>query len=122
MKLLGQIAIIFAVCLASLFIVELLPFEFPAGVLGMFVLFVLLALRIVRIEHIKEKSDFLLGNMAFFFVPSGVGIINYFGALKSSIIQIFIICVITTFTTFAVTALSIKLTLRLMRKGKGETP
>ena len=122
MKLLGQIAIIFTVCLASLFIVELLPFEFPAGVLGMFVLFVLLALRIVRIEHIKEKSDFLLGNMAFFFVPGGVGIINYFGALKSNIIQIFIICVITTFTTFAVTALSIKLTLRLMRKGKGETP
>jgi holin-like protein len=118
MKLLGQIAIVFAVCLASLFIAELLPFEFPAGVLGMFVLFALLALRVVRVAHIKEKADFLLANMAFFFVPGGVGIINYFGALKNSIPRIFIICVVTTFITFAVTALSIKLTLRLTQKGK----
>jgi holin-like protein len=118
MKIMGQIAVIFAVCFVSLFMAELLPFEFPASVLGMFVLFVLLAIRVVRVEHIKEKSDFLLSNMAFFFVPGGVSIINYFSLVKSSIIQIFVICVITTFITFAATALGVALTIRLMQKGK----
>ena len=40
--------------------------------------------RILKIEHVQEKADFLLSNMAFFFVPAGVSIINYFDELKSA--------------------------------------
>ena len=56
--------------------------------------------------------------MAFFFIPAGVSIINYFDVLKSSVVQLVIICVVSTVITFAVTAWSVKLTLRLM-KGAG---
>ena len=82
----------------------------------MILLFLLLSIGVLKIEHIREKSDFLLANMAFFFIPAGVSVINYFDVLKSSLLPLLAICVITTVVTFAATAYSIKLTLHLMRK------
>ena len=105
MKIIRQIGIIFTVCWLSLVIEKLLPFTFPAS---------------LKIEHIQEKADFLLGNMAFFFVPAGVSIMNYFDVLKHSIVQLVFVCIISTIITFAVTAWSVKLTLRLMKSRKPE--
>ena len=120
MKIIIQIGIIFTVCWLSLVIEKLLPFAFPASVIGMVLLFFCLFTGILKIEHIQEKADFLLGNMAFFFVPAGVSIMNYFDVLKHSAVQLIIICVVSTIITFAVTAWSVKLTLRLMKDGKSE--
>lgn len=97
----------------------LLPIDFPASVIGMILLFALLVFRVLKVEHIREKSDFLLANMAFFFVPAGVSIINYFDVLKSSVVQLLLICLFTTVLTFAATAGSIRLTLKLMNRRKG---
>ena len=114
MKIIRQIGIIFTVCWLSQVIAEFLPFDFPASVIGMIFLFICLLTGMLKIEHIQEKSDFLLGNMAFFFVPAGVSIMNYFDILKSSAVQLLIICIVSTVITFAVTAYSVKLTMKLI--------
>ena len=119
MKIIYQIGIIFSLCWVSQIVEKLLPFDFPASVIGMVLLFVLLSCKILKVEHIREKSDFLLANMAFFFVPAGVSIINYFDVLKSSVVQLLLICLFTTVLTFAATAGSIRLTLKLMNRRKG---
>lgn len=118
MKIIKQIGIIFTVCWVSQLIELLLPFDFPASVIGMILLFILLSTKILKIEHIQEKSDFLLSNMAFFFIPAGVSMINYMDILKSNALQLVIICVITTVLTFAATAYSIKLTMYLINRKK----
>ena len=114
MKIIKQIGIIFTVCWLSQVIAEFLPFDFPASVIGMIFLFICLLTGLLKIEHIQEKSDFLLGNMAFFFVPAGVSIMNYFDILTRSAVQLLIICVVSTFITFAVTAYSVRLTMKLL--------
>ena len=118
MKIIRQIGIIFTVCWLSQVIAEFLPFDFPASVIGMIFLFICLVTGLLKIEHIQEKSDFLLGNMAFFFVPAGVSIMNYFDILKSSAVQLLIICIVSTVITFAVTAYSVKLTMKLIDRRK----
>ena len=118
MKIIRQIGIIFTVCWLSQVIAEFLPFDFPASVIGMIFLFICLVTGLLKIEHIQEKSGFLLGNMAFFFVPAGVSIMNYFDILKSSAVQLLIICIVSTVITFAVTAYSVKLTMKLMDRRK----
>lgn len=120
MKIIKQIAIIFCVCWVSMVIEHFLPFAFSASIIGMILLFFCLLTGLLKIEHIQEKSDFLLSNMAFFFIPAGVSIINYFDVLKSNVWQILLICVITTFVTFGVTAFFIQLTIKLMKRGKKE--
>ena len=90
-KLLVQIGIVFGICLVGEGISRVLPFAFPASVISMILLFLLLLSGALKVEHIHEKGDFLLRNMAFFFIPSGVGLL------------------ITTVLTFAVSAVTIRL-------------
>ena len=71
MKIIKQIGIIFAICWISTVIEALLPFSFPASVIGMILLLLCLITGVLKIHHIQEKSDFLLSNMAFFFIPAG---------------------------------------------------
>ncbi len=118
MKIVTQVGIIFSICWISQIIEKLLPFSFPASVIGMILLFILLCVHILKVDYIREKSDFLLENMAFFFIPAGVSIINYFDVLKNWVVQLIMICVVSTVVTFAVTAYSMKLALYLMQKKK----
>lgn len=118
MKIIKQIGIIFTVCWLSQLFAELLPFEFPASVIGMIFLFLCLMTGMLKIEHIQEKSDFLLGNMAFFFVPAGVSIMNYFDILRNSAIKLIIICVVSTVITFGVTAFSVTTVMKFMERRK----
>lgn len=118
MKIIKQFGIIFSLCWISVILEKYIPFPIPATVIGLILLFICLVTGILKIENIKEKSDFLLGNMAFFFVPAAVGIINYFDLLKESLIPLLIITVASTVITFAATAYSIKLTLKLMNRRK----
>ena len=118
MKIIYQIGIIFTLCWASEIIEGLLPFSFPASVIGMILLFILLAFRVLKVEHIREKSDFLLSNMAFFFIPAGVSIINYFDVLKGNVGKLLLICFFTTILTFAATAWTVRGVLRLQNRGK----
>ena len=116
MKILCQVGVIFGVCWVSQILESLLPFAFPASVIGMLVLFLLLITRLLRVEHIQEKSDFLLANMAFFFLPAGVSILNYLEVLRSAALALVVICLVTTVLTFGATAWSVQLTVRLMKK------
>lgn len=112
------VRVIFGVCWISLVIEHYLPFSFPASVIGMVLLLICLLTGFLKIEHVQEKADFLLSNMAFFFVPAGVSIINYFDELKSTAVQLILICIISTVVTFAVTAYSVMFTVHLMKKWK----
>lgn len=118
MKIICQIGVIFAVCWISQIIEAVLPFAFPASVIGMILLLALLISGVIRLEHIREKADFLLANMAFFFLPAGVSILNYVDVLQSCAVQLVIICLITTAVTFGATALSIRATLYLLERRK----
>ena len=115
MKIIIQTGIIFAVCWLSQIIEAILPFDFPASVIGMILVFLLLLLKILKVDHIKEKTDFILGNMSFFFLPAGVSIIQYLDVLKHTIVQLFIICLVSTVLTFAACAYSMKAVMRLMK-------
>ena len=112
MKIMMQIAIVFAICLLGQGIVAILPFPFPASVMGMLILFLLLLFKILKLEHIKEKTDFLLQNMAFFFIPSGVSIIENYDLLKGNIIKIFLIAIITLILTFVATAYTVSFVIK----------
>ena len=95
-----------------------LPVPFPASVIGMLLLLALLATGLLKIEHIREKADFLLANMAFFFLPAGVSVINYFDVLGRSAVALVLVCLLSTVITFGATALSIRFTLRLLERRK----
>lgn len=58
MKIVTQVGIIFSICWISQIIEKLLPFSFPASVIGMILLFILLCVHILKVDHIRENRIF----------------------------------------------------------------
>lgn len=108
MKVLKQIAVIFGICLLGQMAAELIPVPFPGSVMSMVFLFIIFMLNWIKPKTLSEVNGFLLENMAFFFIPSGVGIITQYDIIKNSVVQILIICVVSTVVTFAATAYTVK--------------
>lgn len=118
MKILKQIAVVFAICLVGEIIAQMIPVDFPASVLSMVLLLVLFLFKIIKVDHIQEKADFLLGNMAFFFIPAGVSIMDNYQYLADSIIPFILVCFISMIVTFVVTAYSVTIVMKILGGGK----
>lgn len=118
MKIIKQTSIIFFICWISVILEALLPFAFPASVIGMVLLLLFLLSGLLKVEHIREKSDFLLANMAFFFIPAGVNVMNYLDILRQNWLPLLAVCLLTTVITFAATAYSVRFTMSLLSKRK----
>lgn len=103
-----QIAIVFGIYLGGESISYFLPIPIPGNIIGMIGLFILLLIKWVKLRHIEDLGKFLINNMAFFFIPAGVSIVESVELIKNDIIPILIICILSTLITFAVTALTAK--------------
>ncbi len=114
MKLLIQFGIIFGVCWAGEGLASLLPL--PGSVISMILLFLLLLVRLLKPAHIAEKSSFLLKNMAFFFIPAGVAIMESIGILWENLLPFLTICVVSMIVTFAATAYTVRLVIWLQNR------
>lgn len=116
MKMILQIGVVLGICLLGEGISLLLPIPFPGSVIAMVLLFLLLLSQILHPDHIRQKSDFLLQNMAFFFIPAGVGIMEYAEELLPFLLPLLLICLITTILTFAASALTATLVIHIQQK------
>jgi holin-like protein len=68
---------------AGTFIASLLPITIPGSIIGMLILFVLLALQIIPAKWVKPGCSVLIRYMALLFVPIGVGVMQYYDLLKA---------------------------------------
>ena len=98
-----------------------LPIRFPASIISMVLLFILLLFGWCKEKQIREVSDFLLANMAVLFIPAGVSIINYFDDIRNVWPALLAIIIISTIVTFLVTAFTTQLMIRLMARRTADT-
>ncbi|WP_345828244.1 CidA/LrgA family protein [Erwinia sp. HDF1-3R] len=78
-------------------IASLLPVAIPGSIIGMLILFALLASQIMPVEWVRPGSHLLIRYMALLFVPISVGIMNYTQILSAQFGPIVISCVVSTF-------------------------
>lgn len=116
MKIIRQLAIIFAICALGELISQMLPFPMPGSIVGMVLLFLLLTFRIIKLKQVEDVGGFLLKNMAFFFIPAGVSLITVFNQISGKILQIVLICLLTTVLTFGITALTVRTVINVQNK------
>ncbi len=79
----------------------------PGSIIAMLLLVVSLELKIVKKEDIDQVANFLLNNMAMFFIPAGVGLICYFEIIKEEWIPILSAITISAILVLAVVGLII---------------
>lgn len=88
------------------FLASLLPITIPGSIIGMLILFVLLALQIVPAKWVKPGCSVLIRYMALLFVPIGVGVMQYYDLLKAQYGPIVVSCFISTLVVFLVVSWS----------------
>ena len=118
MNIMGELALIFGICLVGEGVAALLPVAFPASVISMVLLMVLLLTGVVKDRHIQTASHFLVANMAFFFLPSFVGLLEHVELLKSRALPLVFIVVATTPVVYLATAWTVRLLMLRYRNRK----
>lgn len=120
MNIMRQIAILFLICILGQGLSHFLPIPIPGSVIGMLLLLGLLLMKWVKIKHVETVGHFLLKNMAFFFIPAGVSVMENYAALQGKIIVLLLICIMTTIITFGATGIAVKMVIGLQEKTRGK--
>ena len=115
MKYLKQLLIILAFTGLGEILSRLIPFPIPAAIYGIVLMLIALGTGLLKPEHVKDVSSFLIGIMPVLFVPPSVRILEYWGIIGPNVAAIVIIAVSTTFLVFAVSGIVTQWIIR--RKG-----
>jgi holin-like protein len=110
--LLKQFSIILSIYFLGELIQKFSGLPVPGNVIGMLILFFGLSTGIIKLNMIGKISDFLLENLAFFFLPAGVSLIACFALLEGKWTAILVVSLISTVITLAVTGLTVELVKR----------
>lgn len=121
MKLFREALIIFGIYLVGELIVSLTHIPIPGNIIGLLLLLLGLCTKVIKVSQVETVANFFLDNLAFFFLPAGVSLMNSFGIIKASIIQIIIVCIITTAIIIASTGLIVQFIVNLLNKNKKGT-
>lgn len=104
MKIMLQLALICAICIAGNAISSVLPFTFPGSIIAMLLLFALFCLHILSPEQLNPTGTWLQKNMAFFFLPANLMILDELELISHVGLQILLIAFVSTVVTFAAAA------------------
>ena len=85
LKLFKQFTIIIFLSFLGEVLHTLIPFPIPASIYGIMILFVLLERKVLRIDDVREVSDFLIFIMPLLFIPPAVGLIDVWNELRASL-------------------------------------
>ncbi len=119
MQVIKEMVIIMVIYYTGLFLSQVIRpiILIPGNIIGMFILFVLLNMGILKVDHIKKVSSFLLKHMGFFFIPLGAAIYVLVDIVQPIWLQIIIVIVLTTVLVMGLTGKSVEW---MMKKDKNK--
>ena len=103
MKYLKQFGIIIVISLMGELLNELLPFSVPGSIYGLLLMLLALVTGEVKVSQVKETSSFLLDIMPILFIPSTVGLMDYFGVLSEILVPVLLVCIVGTALVMGIT-------------------
>lgn len=110
MKLLKQLSLILVILALGEYISSIISnfIVIPGSIIGIIILFLLLKIGIIKIDKVEDISNFLLDNMAIFFIPAGVSLIQSLDIISSNIIVLAITIIISTILVMSITAIVVE--------------
>lgn len=114
MKVIKQLCLILIILFIGESINKIFQIPIPGNVIGMIILLIGLTTGILKLSMVDLISKFLLDNLAFFFIPAGVGLINSLDVIGSQWFPIFAITLLSTIIVLITTGLTVQF---LKRRG-----
>ncbi|KAB8307311.1 murein hydrolase regulator LrgA [Erwinia endophytica] len=105
-RILRAFIIIYLCLYAGTVVSTLLPVAIPGSIIGMLILFTLLALQLLPVDWVKPGSTLLIRYMGLLFVPISVGIMSYTDILSAQFGPIVVSVVVSTFVVLVTVGLA----------------
>lgn len=105
MKYIFQIGIVAIVSLVGELLHYFIPLPIPASVYGLVLMFLLLCMKIIKLEQVEDVAGFMLAIMPVLFIEPSVGLMTSADAIKGKIIGLVLMCVLSTIAVTVVTGL-----------------
>ncbi|MDR0219736.1 MAG: CidA/LrgA family protein [Enterobacteriaceae bacterium] len=99
-------ALLYLCLIVGNFISAHLPFSLPGSIIGLLLLFCLLAFQILPAQWVKPGCSLLMKNMTLLFLPIGVGIMDYYPQLSQQILPITLSCIVSSIIVMITVAYS----------------
>ena len=122
MNYLKQFLIILTICLIGEILHAVIPLPIPASIYGLVLMLICLIAKIIPEEKVSAISDFLIGIMPVMFIPSAVGLMGYWEAIKPILLAVVVITVAMNVLVFAVSGRVTQAVIRMdnKKKARGE--
>ncbi|WP_317367593.1 CidA/LrgA family protein [uncultured Tyzzerella sp.] len=111
-----QLTILFFISFLSELISSLLPFTFPASLMAIIILFILLYSKLLGMKNIETVGEFLQKHIAIFFIPPAISLMDEFPYIKDKLIPILFITVVSFLLTFLSTAYTVKIVIKIQER------
>lgn len=82
-----------------------IPFPIPASIYGMILMLAALALKIVKVEQVKDAGSFLVSFLPVLFIAPTVNLLSCWDYIKNDLIALVFIIAVTTVLTFGASGL-----------------
>jgi len=113
--MLAAITLLLVFQLAGEVLAHALGLPVPGPVIGLALLFAVLAARRHVAASVRDTANGLLSHLSLLFVPAGTGVLVHLDRLGSELVPIGIALVASTVLTIAVTALTMRWLMRYVR-------
>ncbi len=102
---LPQIGILLGFWLAGEVLTYLLNSSIPGSIVGMILLTLSFEFKFIKLQQVEKSADFLIRNMAFFFIPPGVGLMVNLDLIANNAFAIIIATISSSILVLVITAL-----------------
>lgn len=111
-----ELSIIFLVTLAGEAISYILPIAIPSSIVALVLMLLLFAFKVIKPSDVETSGNWILANMAIFFIPACVSILDHMELLLSAWWQIIVISILSFILTFIVSGYTVILVQKLIAK------
>lgn len=96
LRIIYQIAILFGVYYIGNWIQDLLGLFIPGSVIGLILMFILLSTGVLHPKFIQHGSSYMVKHLVLFFIPTTVGVLNFYQLFIGKGILLIVITIISS--------------------------
>lgn len=96
LRIIYQIAILFGVYYIGNWIQDILGLFIPGSVIGLLLMFILLSTGILHPKFIQYGSSYMVKHLVLFFIPTTVGVLNFYQLFMGKGILLIVITIISS--------------------------
>lgn len=114
-KLLLQIIVVVGIYQVGVLLNSHVFVYIPSTIYGLILMFCLLYFKVLKLEFFKETAELTLKNLAFFFIPATLGIVDAFQIIEANLIGSIVVIGLSTLATIILSSKLIDLIISKMK-------